>query len=92
MVLTQTVEIGRLMFSNAYEDLRVLLFEQLEEAYTHSQNGRLDVIIVTSTCGGTGSGILYDLAYNIKAYAHSKKWTNFRIGGCLMMPDVLFSR
>ena len=84
-------QIGRLMFSNAYEDLRVLLFEQLEEAYTHSQNGRLDVIIVTSTCGGTGSGILSDLAYNIKAYAHSKKWTNFRIGGCLMMPDVLFS-
>ena len=46
-------QIGRLMFSNAYEDMRVLLFDKLEEAHTrsrqrsserkcgcHQQNGR----------------------------------------------------
>lgn len=84
-------QIGRLMFSNAYEDMRILLFEKLQEIYDRSENGKLDVIIVTSTSGGTGSGILSDVTYNIKAYARSKKFQNFRIGGCLLMPDVLFS-
>ncbi len=84
-------QIGRLMFSNAYEDLRILLFQKLESAYSKSATGKLDVIIVSSTCGGTGSGIISDFVYNIKAYAKSKKWQNFRIGGCLMTPDVLFA-
>jgi hypothetical protein len=83
-------QIGRLMFSNAYEDMRILLFEKLEDVYMDSGSKRLDVIVVSSTCGGTGSGILGDVVYNIKAYAKSRKWKNFRIGGCLLMPDVLF--
>ena len=84
-------QIGRLMFSNAYEDVRVLLFEKLADIYSKSQTGKLDVILVSSVAGGTGSGILSDVAYNIKAYAKAKKWTNFRIGGCLLLPDVLFA-
>ena len=84
-------QVGRLMFSNAYEDLRILLFEKLEDLHSDSVSGKLDVIIVTSTCGGTGSGILADLTYNIKAYAKSRKWQDFRIGACLLMPDVLFA-
>lgn len=84
-------QIGRLMFSNAYEDMRIMLFEKLKEVYNKSKTGKLDVIIVSSVCGGTGSGILADLTYNIKAYARAKKWTNFRIGGCLLMPDIFFS-
>ena len=84
-------QIGRLMFSNAYEDLRILLFEKLEDIHSDSVSGKLDVIIVSSTCGGTGSGILADLTYNIKAYGKSRKWQNFRVGGCLLMPDVLFA-
>ena len=84
-------QIGRLMFSNAYEDMRILLFEKLEDLYMDSVSKRLDVIIVSSTFGGTGSGILGDLTYNIKAYAKSRKWQNFRVGGCLLMPDVLFA-
>lgn len=84
-------QIGRLMFSNAYEDLRVLLFEKLDDAWQKSGGQKLDVLIVSSTAGGTGSGILSDLTYNIKAYARSRKWQNFRIGGCLLMPDVLFA-
>ena len=83
-------QIGRLMFSNAYEDMRILLFEKLEDVYMDSGSSRLDVIVVSSTCGGTGSGILGDVVYNVKAYAKSRKWKNFRIGGCLLMPDVLF--
>ncbi len=84
-------QIGRLMFSNAYEDMRILLFEKLDEVYNRSQDGRLDVMIVSGISGGTGSGILADVAYNIRAYGRSKKWTNFRIGGCLLTPDVLFA-
>ena len=83
-------QIGRLMFSNAYEDMRFVLFDKLEELYTKSEEGKLDVIIVTGIGGGTGSGILADLTYNIRAYAKSKKWKNFRVGGCLLTPDVLF--
>lgn len=84
-------QVGRLMFSNAYEDIRILLFEKLEDLYSDSVSKKLDVIIVSSTCGGTGSGILGDVTYNIKAYARSRKWENFRVGGCLLMPDVLFA-
>ena len=84
-------QIGRLMFSNAYEDMRILLFEKLEDLYSDSVSKKLDVIVVSSTCGGTGSGILGDVTYNIRAYAKSRKWNNFRVGGCLLMPDVLFA-
>ncbi len=83
-------QIGRLMFSNAYEDIRILLFERLQELYDKSATGKLDVLIVSSVAGGTGSGIISDVAYNIKAFARSRKWTNFRIGACLLMPDVLY--
>ena len=84
-------QIGRLMFSNAYEDMRILLFEKLEDLYSKSKGGKLDVIIVSSTAGGTGSGILADVTYNIKAYGKSRRWKNFRVGGCLITPDALFA-
>ena len=44
-------QIGRLMFSNAYEDMRILLFEKLDEVYNRSQDGRLDVMIVSGISG-----------------------------------------
>ncbi len=84
-------QIGRLMFSNAYEDMRIILFEKLDEVRNRSKSGRLDVIIVAGIGGGTGSGIIADVAYNIRAYAKSRKWQKFRIGGCLLMPDVLYA-
>ncbi len=84
-------QVGRLMFSNAYEDMRILLFDRVKECYEKSATGKLDVIIVTSVAGGTGSGILADVTYNIKALAKVKKWQNFRIGGCLLMPDCHFA-
>ena len=83
-------QIGRLMFSNAYEDMRILLFEKLEEVYNRSE-GKLDVMIISGISGGTGSGILADVTYNIRAFARSKHWQNFRVGGCLLTPDVLFA-
>lgn len=84
-------QIGRLMFSNAYDDVRMLLFDKLESIHDRVENGdTLDVIIVTSVAGGTGSGILSDISYNIRAFGKAKKWNNLRIGGCLIMPDVLF--
>ncbi len=83
-------QIGRLMFSNAYEDMRVICFEKLDDLHQKSASGKVDVILITGTSGGTGSGILGDVAYNIRAYAKSKHWENFRIGGCLLTPDVLF--
>lgn len=84
-------QIGRLMFSNAYSDIRILLFEKLIELYEKSENKKLDIIIVSGIGGGTGSGIIEDLTYNIKAFAKSKKWTNVRVAGCLLTPDVLFA-
>ena len=72
-------QIGRLMFSNAYEDIRFLLFEKLEEYYADSDSRGLDVIFVTGLGGGTGSGILADVAYNVRAYAKMKKWDNVRL-------------
>jgi hypothetical protein len=83
-------QIGRLMFSNAYEDVRMLLFDKLESIHDKVDEGTLDVIIVSSVAGGTGSGILSDITYNIRAYGKAKKWNNLRIGGCLITPDVLF--
>lgn len=83
-------QIGRLMFSNAYSDIRILLFEKLMEIYEGSVNKKLDIIIISGLGGGTGSGIIEDLTYNIKAFARSKKWTDVRVGGCLLTPDVLF--
>ncbi|MDD6136982.1 MAG: tubulin-like doman-containing protein [Lachnospiraceae bacterium] len=84
-------QVGRLMLSNAYEDVRMLLFDRIEEIYNKSNNNSLDIILVSSVAGGTGSGILSDIAYNIRAYAKTRKFTNFRLGGCLLMPDVLYS-
>lgn len=83
-------QIGRLMFSNSYDDTRMLLFDKLEDLYFNLDSGTIDVILVTGVAGGTGSGILSDVAYNIRAYGKAKKWNNLRIGGCLLMPDVLF--
>ena len=84
-------QIGRLMFSNAYEDIRILLFEKIEEIYNNSEYGKLDIIIVSGLAGGTGSGILTDLAYNIRAFGKSKRLNNYRIGACLLTPDVLYA-
>lgn len=83
-------QIGRLMFSNAYEDIRALLFDKLEDMYYKLSGDTLDVIIISGVAGGTGSGILTDLTYNVRAYAKAKKWNNVRVGGCLLMPDVLY--
>lgn len=83
-------QIGRLMFSNAYTDVRMLLFDKLQDVYDRTESGTVDVIIVTGVAGGTGSGILSDVSYNIRAYGKAKKWNNLRVGGCLLMPDVLF--
>ncbi len=83
-------QIGRLMFSNAYTDVRMLLFDKLQDVYDRTESGTVDVIIVTGVSGGTGSGILSDVTYNIRAYGKAKKWNNLRVGGCLLMPDVLF--
>lgn len=83
-------QIGRLMFSNAYTDVRMLLFDKMQDVYDRTDSGTVDVIIVTGVSGGTGSGILSDVAYNIRAYGKAKKWNNLRVGGCLLMPDVLF--
>lgn len=83
-------QIGRLMFSNAYEDVRMLLFDKLDDMYYKSETGKLDVIIVSGVSGGTGSGILADVAYNIRAYGKAKRFKDLRIGACLLMPDVLF--
>lgn len=83
-------QIGRLMFSNAYEDVRMLLFDKIDYMYNKSSESKLDVIIVSGVGGGTGSGILSDLTYNIRAYVRAKKYTDIRIGGCLLMPDVLY--
>ena len=83
-------QIGRLMFSNAYTDVRMLLFDKLQDVYDRTDSGTVDVIIVTGVSGGTGSGILSDVTYNIRAYGKAKKWNNLRVGGCLLMPDVLF--
>lgn len=84
-------QIGRLMFSNAYEDIRILLFDKLEDAYARTTSGKLDVILVSGIAGGTGGGILADVAYNIRALAKARKWQNFRLGGCLITPDALFA-
>lgn len=83
-------QVGRLMFSNAYEDLRILLFDKLEDAYARS-SGKLDVIIVSGVAGGTGGGIITDVAYNVRALAKARKWQNFRLGGCLITPDALYA-
>ena len=83
-------QIGRLMFSNAYEDIRVLLFDKLDEIHDKMTGDTLDIIVITGVAGGTGSGILSDLTYNIRAYAKAMKWNNVRLGGCLLMPDVLY--
>ncbi len=84
-------QIGRLMFSNAYEDMRVLLFDKLEDVHARSKTGEFDVIIVSGVAGGTSSGIITDLTYNIRAFIRSKKWQGVRVGGCLLMPDILYS-
>jgi hypothetical protein len=83
-------QVGRLMFSNAYTDVRMLLFDKLQDVYDRTDEGFVDVIVVCGVAGGTGSGILSDVAYNLRAYGKAKKWNNLRIGGCLLMPDVLF--
>lgn len=85
-------QIGRLMFSNSYTDVRMLLFDKLQEVYDKTDEGTVDVIIVSGVSGGTGSGILSDVSYNIRAYGKAKKWNNLRIGGCLLMPDVLYGQ
>ena len=41
-------QIGRLMFSNAYEDIRMLLFDRLEEIHDKANGNWMDVIIVSS--------------------------------------------
>ena len=62
-------QIGRLMFSNAYEEIRALLFNKIDEMYMKSTDGdgvgKLDFLIISGVAGGTGSGMIIDLAYNI---------------------------
>ncbi len=88
-------QIGRLMFSNAYEEVRVLLFNKINMMYEKSKrnggDGKLDFLIISGAAGGTGGGIIIDLAYNIRAFCKAKKFENVRLGSVLMTPDVLFA-
>ncbi len=88
-------QIGRLMFSNAYEEVRILLFNKINEMYEKSKKrggtGKLDFLIISGTAGGTGGGIIIDLAYNIRAFCKAKKMENTRLGAVLLTPDVLFA-
>ena len=88
-------QIGRLMFSNAYEEVRILLFNKINEMYEKSKarggSGKLDFLIISGIAGGTGGGIIIDLAYNIRAFCKAKKMDNTRLGAVLLTPDVLFA-
>ena len=88
-------QVGRLMFSNAYEEVRALLFNKIDSMYMKSTDsegvGRLDFLIISGVAGGTGSGMIIDLAYNIRAYCKAKKMENVRLGSVLLMPDVLYA-
>ena len=90
----QTRQIGRAMLTNDanYNNVRNKLSNVILDAINkRSANGNVDVILIAGISGGTGSGIIIDIAYMIHDIFRTAGCTSYRIAGYVYMPDAQFT-
>lgn len=86
---------GRLVLfenvSHVRQSLQSAVFQcaQLNALAQHGQLTRVQVIIAGSLCGGTGSGMLFDVAYLVRAIAGQVQDVN--ITAYLVMPEAVLT-
>ena len=85
-------QVGRLSFflSLNYTNNRIPLGDKLKELIKKPESGFLNIFIISSTCGGTGSGIAIDLAYVIRHIAR-KNNVKVNIAGVFLLPELIDS-
>ncbi len=101
LVTTGVRALGRLAFCDNYQGIRQRLQaelnacmdpEALNSAVHQSGLGlrshRIRVYIVASLAGGTGSGMLLDLAYNVRAMLKRAGYSQPDVVGLLLLPNV----
>jgi Tubulin like len=81
-------QLGRLCFAHHVEHLRKQIGQKLDALIDkHDQDARNPkIIIVTSSCGGTGSSIFFDLCYLVSAIAYPRVQALPKILGIIAAP------
>jgi len=92
--------IGRLALFAKFEEFKKILQEQLEspwsEAVQQEADGKLtpehlkfsSVYVIGSICGGTGTGMLLDVALLARHFIDAKRQADSRIQGTFFLPSV----
>lgn len=86
----QIRQIGRVMMTAAYENVRTKLQAVILDAIGKKGGDNVDVIILAGISGGTGSGTIIDLTYMIHDIFASNHCDDYRIAGYIYTPDVQF--
>ena len=91
----QTRQIGRVMLTNdtVYHNVRSNLDEIIHEAICISfpRHCEVNIILISSITGGTGSGMVIDLSYMIHDLMREQGYSNYNLAGYIYMPDAQFS-
>ncbi|MCR5322059.1 MAG: tubulin-like doman-containing protein [Lachnospiraceae bacterium] len=85
-------QIGRFMFFDNLAEIKDVIQDKIKRVSDgYSSNVPLYVFVLSGTCGGTGSAILFDVSYLVWAIAHDLDSSRIVLRtGMLFMPDVNF--
>lgn len=79
---------GRLGLYYFYSGIRKVLHRSiLQTQAIFRQNDKLDIVIVSSLCGGTGSGIFFDIACLVRSIL-GNYGLNGKLIGIFFLPDI----
>ncbi len=75
--------------SQAIRGLSSVKGEGIEKNYyTVPSSSGVNIYIVSSICGGTGSGIIFDVAYMLRSICNKQGMPFYHINGYLVMPQA----
>lgn len=82
---------GRLAFFHNYKKIRADLdsaITELASRKTGAKEVSIQVILVSSLAGGTGSGMFLDVAFLLKSILNKRSYQNKTLNGVLILPSV----
>lgn len=84
-------QIGRFLFFNQVTRFMQLLEKNIREARMSIDTDNINIYIITSLCGGTGSGCFLDVCYLTREMLR-RMGLSARIHGFFFMPEIILDR
>lgn len=84
-------QIGRYMFFKQYSSLKKVIADKISSLVSLKRpDAKLNIYIISGLGGGTGSGIIIDIAYLIHSIVQQQN-IDSTLTGCLFMPDIQYA-